>query len=220
NYRHTLDDGVEGLKIYYSPTLGYAQVDSEVADCVAAAVGVFEQLGATVEEGDPGLGDLSDPFIVLYQGAIAGGLWQYLDEWENEMDPDLVRLVYRGAEYSAVDYIQARLARAAFYDRVRHFFDDYDLLLTPATAVTAFATNQVAPDPDARTVEDMLAWTPFSFPFNASGNPAASVPCGFTSAGLPVGLQIVGPLHNDSLVLRGAASFERVRPWIDARPDL
>ena len=157
---------------------------------------------------------------MLYQGAIAGGLWQYLDEWQNEMDPDLVQLIHRGAEYSAIDYIQARLERAAFYDRVRHFFEDYDLLLTPATAVTAFATNQVAPDPTARTVEDMLAWTPFSFPFNASGNPAASVPCGFSSAGLPVGLQIVGPLHADRRVLSSAASFERVRPWIDARPDL
>jgi len=220
NYRHALDDGVEGLKICYSPTLGYAQVDPEVANCVAEAARVFEQLGATIEEKDPGLGNLTDSFVVLYQGAIAGGLWQYLDEWQNEMDPDLVQLIHRGAEYSAIDYIQARLERAAFYDRVRHFFEDYDLLLTPATAVTAFATNQVAPDPNARTVEDMLAWTPFSFPFNASGNPAASVPCGFSSAGLPVGLQIVGPLHADRRVLSSAASFERVRPWIDARPNL
>ena len=220
DYRAALDRGVAGLRIYFSPTLGYARVDREVADCVAAAARAFEELGATVAEGNPGFGDPTSFFIVLYQSAMAGGLAQYLAEWEGEMDPDLVNMIHRGMEYSAVDYVQARIERFTFYEKVRRFFDDYDLLLTPATAVTAFRTGQVAPDPERRTAQDLFAWTPFTFPFNATGHPAASVPCGFNSAGLPVGLQIVGPLHDDVRVLQAAAAFERIRPWADQRPQL
>lgn len=219
-YRDALDGGVEGMKVCYSPTLGYAKVDPEVASCVASAARAFEELGAHVEEGDPGFGDPTAFFIVLYQSAIAGGLVQHLDAWETKMDPDLVAMIRRGSEYSAVDYVQARIQRLDFYEKVRRFFDDYDLLLTPATAVPAFPVGQVAPDPAARRAEDLFAWTPFSFPFNATGHPAASVPCGFTPAGLPVGLQIVGPLHDDAKVLQASAAFERIRPWAGKRPSL
>ena len=213
-----LDAGVEGRKVFWSPTLGYANVDRQVAEAAARAARRFEELGAEVEEGDPGFGNPTDFFVVTYQSTIAGGLVQYLDEWEAEMDPGLVRLVRRGMEYSAVEYVRARLERLAFCERVARFFARYDLLLTPATAVPAFAVGQVTPDPERSEVEDLFAWTPFSYPFNATGHPAASVPCGFTSDGLPIGLQIVGPLHEDRLVLRAAAAFERIAPWADRRP--
>ena len=218
NYLVGLDAGIEGKKVFFSPDLGYAKVDPEVAEATARAAARFEELGAVVEEGDPGIGNATDFFIVTYQSTIAGGLVQYLDEWESEMDPGLVNLVRRGMEYSAVEYVQARIERLAFCDRVARFFDRYDFLLTPATAVPAFAVGQVTPDPGRIEAEDLFAWTPFSFPFNATGNPAASVPCGFTSDGLPIGLQVVGPMHRDHEVLRAAAAFERIAPWADRRP--
>ena len=175
-----LHDGIAGLRVFWSPTLGYAEVDPEVAEATARAAARFAELGAEVEEGDPGIGNATDFFIVLYQSAVAGGLVHYLDEWEAAMDPGLVHMVRRGMEYSAVDYVQARIERLAFCDRLAKFFETYDLLLTPATAVPAFPVGQVAPEPGRFEAEDLFAWTPFSFPFNASGNPAASLPCGFT----------------------------------------
>ena len=220
NFLDGLDAGIAGRKVFWSPTLGYAKVDPEVAEATARAAARFEELGAVVEEGDPGLGDPTDFFIVTYQSAVAGGLVQHLDEWESEMDPGLVHMVRRGMEYSAVEYVQARLERLAFCERLARFFEGYDFLLTPATAVTAFAVGQVAPDPARFEAEDLFAWTPFSFPFNATGNPAASVPCGFTGDGLPIGLQIVGRMHEDQAVLQAAAAFERIAPWADRRPSV
>lgn len=215
-----LHDGIEGLRVYFSPTLGYATVDREVAEAVAKAARRFEELGAHVDEGDPGWGDPTDWFIVLYQAAMAGNLSQFLPRWENQMDPGLVHMVKRGMAYTAVDYMQARAARFAFYEQTRRFFDDYDLLLTPATAVTAFKAGQVALDPARIEAEDLFAWTPFSYPFNATGHPACSLPVGFDTEGLPIGLQIVGRLHEDQTVLRAAAAFERLQPWADRRPAL
>ena len=129
-------------------------------------------------------------------------------------------MVRRGMEYSAVEYVQARIERLAFCDRLARFLEGYDYLLTPATAVPAFAVGQVSPDPERIEAEDLFAWTPFTFPFNASGNPAASVPCGFTRDGLPIGLQIVGRMHADLEVLQAAAAFERIAPWADRRPSV
>ena len=218
NFLADLDAGIEGKRVFFSPDLGYAKVDPEVAAATARAAARFEELGAEVEEGDPGLGNPTDFFIVIYQSSVAGGLVQHLDEWESEMDPGLVHMVRRGMEYSAVEYVQARIERLAFCDRLARLFEKYDYLLTPATAVTAFAVGQVAPDPERFEAEDLFAWTPFSFPFNATGNPAASVPCGFTGDGLPIGLQIVGRPHEDQAVLQAAAAFERIAPWADRRP--
>jgi aspartyl-tRNA(Asn)/glutamyl-tRNA(Gln) amidotransferase subunit A len=220
DYLAGLQGGIKGARVYWSPTLGYAQVDPQVAEATAKAARRFEELGCEVDEGDPGWGDPTDWFIVLYQAAMAGGLADQLPRWENQMDPGLVHMVRRGMAYSAVDYLQARIARFAFYDKVRRFFERYDLLLTPATAVTAFPVGRVAPDPAKIEAEDLFAWTPFSFPFNATGHPAASVPVGFDRDGLPIGLQIVGQLHADDLVLRAAAAYERLQPWADKRPAL
>ena len=214
-----LHDGVAGLMVFWSPTLGYAEVDLEVAEATARAAARFAELGAEVEEGDPGLGNVTDLFILLYQSAIAGDLVQYLDEWEAQMDPGLLHMVRRGMGYSAVEYVQARIERLAFCDRLARFFESHDLLLTPAAAVPAFPVGQMAPEPGRFEAEDLFAWTPFSFPFNAAGNPAASVPCGFTRDGLPIGLQIVGRLHEDRRVLQAAAAFERIAPWAARRPE-
>ena len=218
DYQHNLHAGIAGKRVYWSPTLGYAHVDPEVASATRAAADRFRDLGASVDSGDPAFGDPTEFFVVLYQGAMAGNYSHLLEQHAADMDPGLVHMIERGQRYSVVDYVQARVARLAFYDRVDAFFRDYDLLLTPATAVTAFAVDQVAPDATRIDAEAMFAWTPFSFPFNATGHPAASVPCGFTRDGLPIGLQVVGRMHEDDTVLRACAAFERLSPWGDQRP--
>jgi aspartyl-tRNA(Asn)/glutamyl-tRNA(Gln) amidotransferase subunit A len=117
-----------------------------------------------------------------------------------------------------LDYLAAVNARGDFGVAMREFHTRYDLLLTPSLAVPAFGVGRL--EPEGSEGEDWTNWTPFTYPFNLTQQPACSVPCGFTDNGLPVGLQIVGPMHADALVLRAARAFESARPWTATRPDL
>ena len=172
-----------------------------------------------VEEGDPGLGNPTDFFIVTYQTMVAGGLVQHLDEWENEMDPGLVHMVRRGMEYSAVEYVQARIERLAFCDRLARFFERYDFLLTPATAVTAFAGRPGGAGPGAVRGGGPLRVDPLQLPVQRDRQPGRERPVRLhRRTALPIGLQIVGRMHEDQAVLQAAAAFERIAPWADRRP--
>ena len=131
------------------------------------------------------------------------------------MDPGLLDVAKTGAAYSLFDYLSAMRDRDRVRSLMSQFHQRYDLLLTPSLPLTAFEAGVDAPaDPHG---ESWANWTPFTFPFNLTGQPAASVPCGF-SGGLPVGLQIVGRRLADLGVLRAAAAFEKARPWADKRP--
>ena len=133
------------------------------------------------------------------------------------MDPDLVAYAEASAGLSMVDYVKAITARQAMVDTLRRFFERYDLLLTPTLCLPAFPLGIVGPREVAGRTVTHLGWT-LCYPFNYSGQPAVSVPAGWTSSGLPVGLQIVGRRLDDALVLRAAATFEALRPWIARRP--
>jgi aspartyl-tRNA(Asn)/glutamyl-tRNA(Gln) amidotransferase subunit A len=152
----------------------------------------------------------------LFYGGIAARLHDLLPEWRDRMDPGLVQVVEEGSRISAVQLGKAGFARAAFTEEVRRFFSRYDLLLTPTLAVPPFAAGLERP-PDDRA-GSRLAWVAFTYPFNLTGHPAATVPCGFTQDRLPIGLQIVGGRLADSTVLRAAAAFEAAAPWTDRRP--
>ena len=169
---------------------------------------------------DPGFGDPTETCMVIYLAGFGGGMADYLPEWEDKMDPGLVTLVKEGQKFTAPDMVKAQIARHEFYDRVRRYFDRFDLLLTPTLAVPAFKVGQLMPDPGEDDLRAMAAWTPFTYPFNLTGNPAATVPAGFTREGLPVGLQIVGRRFADLTVLQASAAFEQARPWADKRPSL
>jgi aspartyl-tRNA(Asn)/glutamyl-tRNA(Gln) amidotransferase subunit A len=220
DYPALLERGVKGLRIAWSPDLGYARVHPQVAALAQAPAGVFSELGATVEETDPGFGDPTDTFIAIYVLGVGGGLAALLEQWEAQMEPGLVTIVKMAAGFKALDVARAQIARNQFYEKVRRFFAGYDLLLTPTLAVPAFKVGQLVPDPARSGLRDMFAWTPFSYPFNMTGNPAASVPAGFTAEGLPVGLQIVGRRLADLTVLQAARAYEQARPWAAKRPPL
>jgi aspartyl-tRNA(Asn)/glutamyl-tRNA(Gln) amidotransferase subunit A len=129
-----------------------------------------------------------------------------------EMDPGLVAAGLQGRAISGSDFIAAGNARGALFSAMARFHERYDLMLTPALATTAIDAGRNTPS-DGRFGDDWLAWTPYSYPFNLTLQPAASVPCGLTQAGLPVGLQIVGPMGRDDLVLKASRAFEAARPW-------
>ena len=210
DYTATLEDGVRGLRIAWSPTLGYARVDAEVAAACAAAAARFEALGARVEAVDPGFGD---PLEITTGLWFIGSwtLWNTLSEAQQAVtDPDFRAQAELGSRLSALDVQRLHVRRGLLGSQMRQFMQDWDLLLTPTLAVPAFEAR--APGGVTMDSESMLAWTPFSYPFNLTQQPACTIPCGLTQDGLPIGLQIVGPMFDDARVLRAARAFERTRP--------
>ncbi len=218
DYVADLDMGVAGLKIAYSPDLGFAKVDPEIATHVARAAATFSDLGATVEETDPGLGDTTEIFNTHWHAGVANALGNAPDEVLALLDPGLDQFVIEGRKISLMSYGEAQNARVELGRKMRLFHDRYDLLILPTTAVPAFPVERRAPP--GIDEDDWRAWTPFSYPFNLTLQPAMSVPCGFTESGLPVGLQIVGGMYEDALVLRAARAFESSQDFQDRRPAL
>jgi aspartyl-tRNA(Asn)/glutamyl-tRNA(Gln) amidotransferase subunit A len=224
DYLEGCEGGIRGLRVAFSPTLGYAKVDPEVARLVEAAARVFESdLGAKVEVQDPGFESPWKTFSVLWVTSYGLRLRDLLPEWESRIDPNLVKLTKSMERLGPADYAHAIAARATHWETVRKFFERYDLLLTPTVPVPAFSVGRSAPEGYSSSPEDLIPfpdWVPFTYPFNLTGQPAASVPCGFTKEGLPVGLQIVGRRFADKAVLKAAAAFEGARPWAQRRPPL
>ena len=132
------------------------------------------------------------------------------------MDPGFVACIEAGLHITMADYQKTRLVKYAYCAEIHHFFEDWDFLLTPAVSVAAFPAELLQPDHWPQHPWDWLSWAEFSYPFNLSQNPAASIPCGFTKDGLPVGLQIVGRRFDDLGVLQMSAAFEAARPWASA----
>ena len=205
DYRAGLGTGVRDLRIAYSSNLGYADVDAEVADIVRKSIPVFADLGAKVEEKHPGF-DNAGPLFQTHWFAAAAALMRTVKD-RKDVDPGLLEVAAQGAKITAAELLEAQMKRGALGMHMNLFHRDYDLLLTPTLAVAAFDVGQETPVKGRWT-----DWTPFTYPFNLTGQPAASIPCGFTRAGLPVGLQIVGPRFADALVLRAARAFETARP--------
>jgi aspartyl-tRNA(Asn)/glutamyl-tRNA(Gln) amidotransferase subunit A len=223
DYLAGLNDGIRGLRIAWSPRLGYARhVDPEVAASTERAVGQLQALGAQVEAIDPGFDDpLEITTGLWFVGAWT--LWNTLSQEQQALaDPDFAAEADLGARYSALEVQRLNLRRGALGSQMRQFMQRWDLLVTPSVAVPAFdarPAGHTAMNPQA-----LLGWTPFSYPFNLTQQPAISVPCGLTAGdggpharGLPIGLQIVGPMFGDALVLRAARAFESVCPV--RRPD-
>jgi aspartyl-tRNA(Asn)/glutamyl-tRNA(Gln) amidotransferase subunit A len=201
---------VTGLRIAFSPALGYASVDPEVAALVARAAQRLESLGAHVEEVDPGFPDPRATFETLWFAGAAKVVADLGDPPPAGLDPGLVRVAVRGSAITALDYLRALQARDALGLRMSEFHASWDLLVTPTLPIPAFEAG--ADVPAGAEDPDWTGWTPFTFPFNLTQQPAGTVPCGFTSAGLPVGLQVVGPRYGDALVLRAMAAYEAAHP--------
>ena len=219
DYGSALSEGVAGLRVAYSPDLGFASVDPEVAELTAAAAGVFEDLGCSLEQVSPSIADPYPALDIVWATSNAGPHIDDLDEVRDQIDPGRVRVIEGGLTPSGAELARAHGEMNTFCDQMREFMEDYDLLLTPTMPMTAFEVGLDRPPETPETLSG-LSWTPFTYIFNVTGQPAASVPCGLDSAGLPVGLQIVGHWRDDVTVLRAAAAYEEARPWADRRPEL
>jgi aspartyl-tRNA(Asn)/glutamyl-tRNA(Gln) amidotransferase subunit A len=209
-----------GLRIAYSEDFGYAAVDPETRRVVREAVSVFEtDLGCAVEDINPGWEDPSRHFaaLVALETDLAG-MRALMRGNEDNMSPHLVAMLSRN--WTAEDFTNAKAGRQRLCNAMWKLMTQYDLLLTPTVAVPAFPLYMQGPEIIEGRMVASYAWGCFTFPFNMTGQPAASIPAGFTADGLPVGLQIIGRHLDDRAVLRASGAFERARPWAGAWPPL
>jgi aspartyl-tRNA(Asn)/glutamyl-tRNA(Gln) amidotransferase subunit A len=204
-----LDGGVKGLRIAFSPALGYAKVDPEVAAAVERAAGALAGMGAAVETADPGFESPRQPFIDLWAAGAARMAQAFSPEERALLDPGFWKIIEHGERLSGVAVAAADAQRTALGHKMSLFHRRFDLLLTPTMPTGALPVEWDSSDPDR---QHWIDWTPFSYPFNMTRQPAATVPCGLTSDGLPIGLQLVGRLYEEDTVLRAARAYEATHP--------
>ena len=213
-----VDRDITGLRVGWSPDFGYASVDREVLGVSSRAAQVYEELGCSLEEADLSLDAPKDSFEPLYaaNGYAANGY--LLQERPDDLTWYGRAWLERGSRVTGADYARA----LGGMDRIRasfaSLFEDYDLLLTPTMAVPAFPVGQFPEQIAGTEVDPFWGFTPFTYPVNMAGHPAASVPCGFTSDGLPIGLHIVGRRGDEETVIAASAAFEQAKPWAQMMP--
>ena len=217
DYAEQMAKGVRGKRFAFSPRLGYVKkVIPEVESLVEKAAKRFESLGAHVEQIDPSSEDPGRIFQTLWWASAGHLLGDLPEEKKRKLDPGLREMAEQGRNIAIKDYLAATLARGAYGSTLRQFMEKFDFILTPSTATPSFDTGTLSPlDDDGRA---WMQWTPFSFPFNLTQQPAASINCGFTAQGLPVGLQIVGRMFDDAGVLAASAAYESADPHFDSVP--
>ena len=208
-----------GLRIAWSPTLGYATPAPEVVALAAQAAHAFEDLGCSVELVDAPFGD--DPaalWTAEFYAGVGARLAPVLRDRRDLLDPDVAAIVERALAVPAAEHYALVAARYSFRERVRTFFERYDLLLTPTLPVAGVAAGvSVPPELAGR---NLVTWVSYTYPFNLTGQPAASVPAGFTADRLPVGLQIVARAWREEDLFVAAAAYEAARPWAQHVPQL
>ena len=211
DYRDGLEDGVRGLRIAYSRDLGWAWCDPDVAALVDKAVSVFAELGAEVEETETVFDDPTEVMVTHWSVGLAVLVDGMSEAQRAVMDAPLLELAEQGRAVDVVALRRIEMAREALGRRMNLFHAKYDLLMTPQLPLTAFPTgNEVPP---GRGMTRWWEWSPFTYPFNLTQQPAATVPCGLTPDGLPAALQIVGTKYADPMVLRAARAYEAAHPF-------
>ncbi|SIS36803.1 amidase [Insolitispirillum peregrinum] len=210
DWQQDLERGVKGLKIAYSPTLGYVSVDPEIAALVRQAVNRLADMGAIIEEVDPGFSDPLEMFNTLWFAGAAKVVALLSPDQRAMVDPGFLAIAEQGSRIGIVEYMKAQDARAALGQQMAEFHARYDALITPTLPLVAFEAGHNVPPGSG--LEHWMNWTPFSYPFNLTQQPAASVPCGLTSAGLPAGVHVVADKYNDALVMQICQAIESSQP--------
>ncbi len=219
SYAEVLERLPQKLRIAWSPDLGYAAVEPDVLREVTAAARTFEQLGYKIDE----VGKIFDDTGLVWARVSGAEVYAEIHEKVATHRDGFGRAFLKGAEMAAkitpVEYGEAQRVRAKLVNELWHFFENYDLLLTPTLPIEAIDARGMWPRQIAgRPVENPLHVVAFTYPFNLSGHPGCSVRAGFSDNGLPVGLQIIAPRHREDLVLQAAYAYEQARPWNDRWP--
>jgi len=221
DYVKLLNGSLKGLRVAWAADLGFTPaLDSEVKILCEKAVKRFRGLGCRVDEITPHWPSPREAWEVTFSGSFATRLAPYSTDRRADLEPGLVEIIEQAKTWPATRYVQAWFDRLAWNLHVQKLFEKYDLLLTPTLPCRPFAVGLEHPPDIVGTPVGRYDWIPYTYPFNLTGNPAASVPCGFTADGFPIGLQIVGRRFADALVLRVSAAFEEASPWAEKKPAL
>src|SRR5258708_8762879 len=202
---------VAGLRVAYSSTLGYARPDPEVVKLTDRAARTFEDIGCDVElvegvfESDP-----ADLCTAEFYAGVGIRLRAFLEDQRDLLDPAVADVLDPALSQDMRVYYTKVFARYALRDNIRTFFERYDLLISPVIPVTSLDVEKNIPD--ALGDRNLVSWVYYTYPFNLTGQPAASVCAGFAPDGMPVGLQIAGRSYCEDDVMRAAAAFERAQP--------
>jgi Asp-tRNA(Asn)/Glu-tRNA(Gln) amidotransferase A subunit family amidase len=223
-FRKDMKGDVKGLRLAFSSDLGGGfPVDGQVLEISRKAAFSFKELGCTVEEIKPGWMNMEPDFLVTLLSETLTAHENELDKYKEIVFPPYVPFLDFASAYSNRDVVRVQFDRYKFNEQVSQVFEKYDFVLTPTLATAAFEAGDMGPLAPAKiNGHDATpsSWVCFTYPFNFTGQPAASVPCGFNSEGLPVGLQIVGRRLDEAGVLRAAAAFEKAYPWRDKKPPI
>jgi aspartyl-tRNA(Asn)/glutamyl-tRNA(Gln) amidotransferase subunit A len=210
------DAEVRGRRIGWLPRVGNRLVDPDVLAACEAAARHLEGRGAVVETVEEDVTAFEQAFLIFFQGGLAARVGPHMAKFGDKIARSLRESVERGARWSAADWANALGQRTAMYRRVQTLFRRCDFLLSPTLSRPALALDHDPFEPitiGGETAGSIRgAWYPYLWPFNLSGHPAVSLPCGWSADGLPIGLQIVGPWYADRRVLALAAQLERERP--------
>ncbi len=214
-----VERGIKGLRVAWSKDFGFAPVEPEVAAACEAAAKRFEELGCVVEEANPGFDNQAPTFLRINTPADALWIGELTDEQRALMDDPAHFFYEHGKQQTGMDVARGNRDRMQLWHRMQEFHTKYDLLLSPVISCTAFPVGQEPKQVGGRDIGP-AGWMPYTQPFNLTGQPAASVPCGFDSKGLPIGLHVIGRAYEDSLVLRACRAFEQIAPWAHRKPTL
>ena len=221
DYLGACEQSIKGMRIAWSPTLGYAWADPEVVAISEVAAKTFEKLGCEVELVEKVFDE--DPVEIWsseFYAGIATRLKPLLEKSPELLDPAVIDIVQRALKQTLEQYYTNVFKRYDFREKTRQFFEKYDLLLSPTLPVPAFDINRDLPIELEKSDRNVVSWVYYTYPFNLTGQPAASIPAGFTKSKLPVGLQMVARTHQEVDIFRAAAAYEQARPWINQRPPI
>jgi len=223
-FQEDMKGDIKGLSLAFSSDLGGGfPVDGQVLEICLKAAFSFKELGCTVEEIKPGWINMEPDFLVTILSETLTAHENELDKYKEVAYPPYLPFIEFASAYNNRDVIRVQFNRYKFYEQASRVFEKYALILTPTLATAAFEAGDMGPlGPEKVNGHDGTpsSWVCFTYPFNFTGQPAASIPCGFNSEGLPVGLQIVGRRLDEALVLRAAAAFEKAHPWREKKPPI
>jgi aspartyl-tRNA(Asn)/glutamyl-tRNA(Gln) amidotransferase subunit A len=220
-YLQACDGDIRGLRVAWSADLGYERLDPRVRAICEKAVKAFEEMGCSVEEAHPGIPCPDRIFqVILFSRMVAWLERELPEDFRDKIDPMLAAFIPLMNGFTTRDVIRALFDAEALRDRMDAFFSRYDVLLTPVLPTPPYELGVGGPRRVAGEKVPPLLPFCYTLPFNLTGQPAASVPAGFTEDGLPVGLQIVGRACDEPTVLRASACFEEARPWAHQWPEL
>ena len=216
-----IDGGISGLKIGIPEDFFYDVIDGDVSSAICQAAGVLSELGAVVESCSiPALNHCLGISSAILVTEAAETLFPHIRDRAGDIGADVRARLYLGAMTPAVDYIKAQRARAAYNEQLADAMQTYDLLLAPTAAIGAPRIDQEFVEVDGRQENALSLMSRLTRAFNLTGQPTVSVPCGFTTDGMPIGMQLAGRMWEDSVVLRAAHAYESATEWHTRRPPI